>query len=247
MLVTAGATYGLAATPAFGFERLEIRGNVVTPDDAIQGALGVETGTNLVALTTQPIVARLRALPAIRDAAVTVGLPDALMVDITERVAVMIWAVAGHRFAVDETGFLFADVGDGPPPGIAGLPVVTDERVDSAAFAIGSSLDPVDSDAATRIASITPEQIGSHAATLRVIVTDERGFTMTTGPKGWLAVFGKYGRSQRTPALVPGQAQLLAELLKGREDTIDTVILADDRDGTYIPKPTPKPSASPRP
>jgi len=189
----------------------------------------------------------LRELPAVGDAAVTVGLPDVLRVGVTERIAVMIWAVDTHHFAVDETGFLFADVGDQSPPGIAGLPVVTDERVDSAALAIRSSLDPVDLDAATRIASITPEQVGSHAATMRVVVTDERGFTMTTGPKGWLAVFGKYGRSQRTPALIPGQAQLLAALILGREDTVETLILADDRDGTYIPKPTPKPSASPRP
>ena len=247
MLVTAGAIYGLAATPAFGFERLEINGAVLTPEDAIRQAVAVESGANLVALTTGPIVARLRDIPSVDTATVTVGLPDVLRVGVEERIAVMVWAVDGHRFAVDGTGYLFADVGDQPPPGIAGLPVVTDERVDSAALAIRSSLDPVDLDAATRIASITPEQIGSRAATLRVIVTDERGFTMTTGPKGWLAVFGNYGRSQRTPALVSGQAQLLAALLQGREDTIETVILADDRDGTFIPKPTPKPSASPRP
>ena len=247
MLVAAGAIYGLAATPAFGFEKLEISGAALTPEESIREAVAIESGTNLVSLRTQPIVARLRDLPSVGDASVTVGLPDAIHVGVVERAAVMLWAVDGHRFAVDGTGFLFADVGETPPPAIAGLPVVTDERVTSAALAVRSSLDPVDLDAATRIGSITPEQIGSHAATLRVIVTDERGFTISTGPKGWLAVFGKYGRSQRTPALVPGQVQLLAALLQGREDTIQTIILADDRDGTYIPKPTPKPSASPAP
>jgi len=60
-------------------------------------------------------------------------------------------------------------------------------------------------------------------------------------------VFGFYGRSQRTPALIQGQVQLLTKLLDGREDTIQTVILADDRDGTYIPKATARPSASARP
>ena len=60
-------------------------------------------------------------------------------------------------------------------------------------------------------------------------------------------MFGFYGRSQRTPAMIPGQVQLLTALLAGREPTIGTVILADDRDGTFIPKPTPKPKASPRP
>jgi hypothetical protein len=59
-----------------------------------------------------------------------------------------------------------------------------------------------------------------------------------------VAVFGFYGISQRTPALIPGQVQLLSALLAGREDTVLTVVLADDRDGTYIPKPTAKPSPS---
>ena len=76
-------------------------------------------------------------------------------------------------------------------------------------------------------------------------MTDERGFTLSSGPDGWLAVFGFYGRSQRTPALIPGQVQLLGALIAGREDRIQTVILADDKDGTFIPKPTPKPSAGP--
>ena len=78
-------------------------------------------------------------------------------------------------------------------------------------------------------------------------ITDERGFTLGSGVRGWLAVFGFYGRSQRTPELIPGQVQLLSKLLLGREDTIQTVILADDRDGTYIARPTPHPSTSAKP
>ncbi|HEX3427396.1 MAG TPA: hypothetical protein VHS36_01195, partial [Candidatus Limnocylindrales bacterium] len=103
---------------------------------------------------------------------------------------------------------------------------------------------PVDLDAATRLGSLTPSQIGSTAAKLTVGVSDERGFTVSSGAKGWLAVFGFYGVSQRTPALIPGQVQLLAGLLAGREPEVATVVLADAHDGTYISKPTPKPSAS---
>src|SRR6478609_4959229 len=124
--------------------------------------------------------------------------------------------------------------------GLATGPIV--ERL----LGIRSVLDPVDLDAAKRLASITPEQIGSHAQKLGVTVTDEKGFTLEAAPRLWTAVFGFYGPSQRTPALIPGQAQLLTALIAGREDTIQTVVLGDDRDGTYIPKPTPRPSASPR-
>ena len=245
MLTSAGAIYGLAATPAVGFGRIEVAGTLVTKPAAVEAMLGIEKGTNLVGLATEPLEAQLRDIPSIADANISVGLPDTIRVDVTERRPIVIWAAAGHRFAVDDTGVLFADVGTTPPPSIAVLPIVTDDRRSAATLGIRSSLDPVDLDAATRLGSLTPDKIGSSAAKLAVRITDERGFTVSSGAKGWLAVFGFYGISQRTPALITGQVQLLQSLLAGREAEIATVILADDRDGTYIAKPTPKPSASP--
>jgi cell division septal protein FtsQ len=247
MLVSAGAIYGLAAGPAFGYGRLDVQGAVVTPPAAVEAMLGLEKGTNLVGLATEPLEAQLRDIPSVADANVSVELPDVVRVDVIERRPIVIWAAAGHRFIVDDHGSLFAEIGDQASPAIAALPVVTDERRSAVTLAIRSTLDPVDLDAATRLGSLTPGQIGSAAAKLTVGVSDERGFTVSSGPKGWLAVFGFYGASQRTPALIPGQIQLLAGLLSGREAEVATVILADDRDGTYTSKPTPRPSASGKP
>lgn len=246
MLVSAGAMYGLAATSAFGFGRLAVEGTVLTTDEAIRDQVGLAPGTNLVGLATEPIAARIRTIPSVAGVEVSVGLPDVLRVSVRERRAIVVWAVGEQRFAVDESGLLFAGLA-GPPEATAGVPVVSDERAASVGLAIGSTLDPVVLDAATRLGSLTPGQIGSQASALRVRVTDDRGFTISSGTGGWLAVFGFYGLSQRTPALIPGQVQLLAALLAGREDTIQTVVLADDRDGTFIPKATPRPSATPRP
>jgi hypothetical protein len=92
---------------------------------------------------------------------------------------------------------------------------------------------------------LTPGQVGSRAAALRVHVTDERGFTISSGSGSWVAVFGFYGLSQRTPALIPGQVQLLGTLLAGREDTVATVILADGTEGSFTAKPTARPKPSP--
>jgi hypothetical protein len=247
MLLAGGAIYGLAATSAFGFVHLVIGGNVLTGEEAIRAAVNLDQGVNLVSLATGPIVDRLRALPTIADAGVSVGLPDLITISVRERRPIVIWAIADRRFVVDESGFLFADVAASPPAAVADLPVVTDRRIASDGLGVGSTLDPVDLDAATRLGSVTPSQIGSHAPALSVVVTDERGFTVGSGEQGWLAVFGFYGRSQRTPALVPAQVQLLAALLAGREDSVATVILADGREGTYIPKPSPRASATPRP
>ena len=247
MLVSAGAIYGTAGTPVFGFEHLDVSGAAVTSTDAIREQVAVEPGTNLITLSTQPLIDRLRSIPAVADAAVAVRLPDVIRVDVTERQAVVLWAIGTSRYAVDQNGLLFAEIGDGTPAAVAALPVVVDQRISSAGLGVRSQLDPTDIDAAPRLGSLTPDQIGSHADHLGVTITDERGFTVNSGARGWVAVFGFYGQSQRTPALIPGQVQLLASLLAGREDTIQTVILADDRDGTYIPKPTVKPSGSPKP
>ena len=247
MLIAAGAIYGLAATPAFGFERLEVSGAALTSDAVIRTQVGLDPGTNLVSLATEPIAARLRQLPAVRDVEVSVGLPDVLQVNVSERRPIVVWAVGDRRFAVDGGGLLFADVTTDPTGVTQGTPIVIDERASAASLAVASTLDPVVLDAATRLGSLTPSQVGSHAASFRVHVTDDRGFTISSGSGGWIAVFGFYGRSQRTPALIPGQVQLLGGLLAGREDTVETVILADDREGTYIPKPTPKPSATVKP
>lgn len=247
MLVSAGAIYGLSATSAFGFGRLAVEGTVLTAEDAIRDQVGLEPGTNLVGLATEPIADRIRTIPSVAGAEVSVGLPDVLRVRVQERRAIVVWAVGDRRFAVDEGGLLFADLAGAAPESADGIAVVTDERAVAVALGIRSTLDPVLLDAATRLGSLTPGQIGSHASALRVRVTDERGFTVSSGTGGWLAVFGFYGRSQRTPALIPGQVQLLAALLAGREDTIQTIVLADDRDGTFIPRATPRPSATPRP
>jgi cell division protein FtsQ len=249
MMIVAGAIYGLAATSGFGFERLEVNGTGLTTEDAIRAAVGLEPGTNLVGLATEPIEARVRQLPSVRDAKVAVGLPDVLRVDVTERRAIVIWAVGDRRFAVDAGGLLFADVTTDPSGFSRGMPTVSDERAEATTLAVASTLDPVVLDAATRLGSLTPSQVGSHAAAFRVHVTDDRGFTISTGSGGWVAVFGFYGLSQRTPALIPGQVQLLGGLLAGREDEVQTVILADATEGSFTAKPTPrpKPSATVRP
>ncbi len=249
MLTVAGAIYGLAATSAFGFERLEVNGTGLTTEEVIRASVALEPGTNLVGLATEPIEARVRQLPSVRDAKVAVGLPDVLRVEVTERRPIVIWAVGDRRFAVDAGGLLFADVTTDQTGFTKGMPTVSDERAEATSLAVASTLDPVVLDAATRLGSLTPSQVGSHATALRVHVTDRSGFTISSGSGSWVAVFGFYGLSQRTPALIPGQVQLLGGLLAGREDTVATVILADATEGSYTTKvtPRPKPSATVKP
>lgn len=187
MLLAGGAIYGLAATPAFGFRELAISGNSIIPETAIRAAVSLAPGTNLVGLDTGPIAGRVAGLAAVDAVEVTVGLPDTLEVRLRERRPIVVWAIGDRRLAVDQDGLLFAVV-DGDAAGrlVAGIPVVRDERAASSGLAIRARLDPVDLDAATRLGSLSPSQIGSTATRLAIRITDDRGFTVGSGSGGWL-------------------------------------------------------------
>jgi len=247
LLLSAAAIYGLAATSAFGFSDLRITGATITGEAAIRDRLGLAKGTNLFEIRTDPLAEVLTEIPAVAAADVSVGLPGTVTVDIRERQPILVWRVDDRRWYVDDTGLLFAEAPSSPPGALAGLPVIADDRLTSRALRVGSTLDPVDLDVARRLASLTPAQVGSAAAGLSAGVTDQNGFTLSSVPKGgWVAIFGFYGLSQRTPDLVPAQVVLLQQLLhQAGEANVATVILADATDGTYIPRASPAPSAAP--
>ncbi len=245
MLLSALAIYGVGSSPAFDYVRLQLDGLVFTDKVAVEAALADARGENLFGLDTGPLQVALEAMPTVEQARVEVNLPGTLAVTIDERRPVLVWQVGDSRYLVDADGTLFLSLSDTPPAAAAALPVVVDRRGGSGDLVVGSRLDPVDLDAATRLASLVPADVGSDAASLAVEVTDQNGFVVAARPKGWSAVFGFYTPSLRTTELVPGQVRLLRSLLIGREQLVERVILASETDGTYIPRATPPASARP--
>jgi len=247
MLLAAAAVYGVANSSAFEFQDVRLEGASYTDAAAVDRSLDDVRGKNLFGLRTGPLERRLLDLPTVRSADIAVRLPGSLLVRLQERTPILVWRVGARRYLVDVDGRLFALLGDVPPAGVAALPVVEDRRAASAGLSIGGHLEPVDLDAATRLASLVPADVGSEASSLSVIVGDANGFIVRARPQGWSAVFGFYTLSLRTPDLVPGQVRLLRSLLIGREPLIDRMILASETDGTYTVKAVPRPSASPAP
>jgi cell division septal protein FtsQ len=245
LLASAGAIYGVGASSAFTYASLRVDGAIYTDTAAVESAIEAARGQNLFRLSTAPLRAAIDELPTVASAAIGVQLPGTLHVTLTERVPVLIWRVGARRYLVDADGSLFSRLGDKPPKAAADLVVIDDRRAASVGLSVGARLDPQDLDAATRLASLAPTDVGSAAGELQVRVTDENGFVIRADPQGWLAIFGFYTPSLRTTDLIPGQVRLLRSLLIGREPLIDRVILASDTDGTYVPKPTPKASPSP--
>jgi hypothetical protein len=233
MLLTAAAAYGVVASSIFGYRRVAIDGHRFTPTSAVEDALALTSGTNLFELSTDRLAGALRALTTVRDATVSVELPDTVRVRLAEREPVLVWAVGQRSFLVDREGVLFATL-ESAPSAARGLQAVDDRRAGSVGLSIGARLDPVDVDAATRLGSLAPADVGSAAAGLTVAVDDEQGFTVANAPATWTATFGFYTPTLRTPELVPGQVRLLRSLMaRIGEGRLATILLADTMDGTY--------------
>jgi hypothetical protein len=244
MLVTAAAIYGVGASSAFDYRSIQVTGAQFTDPAVVESTLAVARGQNLFALSTGPLVAALDALPTVRSSQVDVRLPGSLGVTIDERVPVMVWQVGDRRYLADGDGTLFALMPEHPPAEAANLPVIDDQRISAIELDVGKSLDPVDLDAATRLAALVPGDVGSSAVSLGVSVTDANGFILGTRPGTWSAVFGFYTPSLRTTDMIPGQVRLLRSLLTGREPTVQKVILASETDGTYVPRASASPASS---
>ncbi|MES1239727.1 MAG: hypothetical protein ABUL57_02570, partial [Chloroflexota bacterium] len=167
-----------------------------------------------------------------------------------ERQALLAWKVGQHTFLVAADGTLFGELGADKPDAAATLPVITDRRLASGTLGVGSKLDAVTLDAALRLGSLTPADIGSAGNAVHIRVDDQNGFVLRGDPSSWNAIFGFYTPTLRTTDLIPGQVRLLRSLLLDPahdESNVLRVILADERSGTWIPRRTPEPSDSPKP
>ena len=247
VLLSGAAIYGVANSTAFEVGRVELEGATYTAAADVEAVLADAHGANLFQLRTGPLASAVAGLGTVREASVHVRLPDTLVVDVEEREPILVWRSGIRSYLVDAEGQLFARLGDEPPAGVEALPVIDDRRAASAGLSVGRSVSATDLDAATRLASLVPEDVGSVAPRLAVVVTDASGFVVEPRPYDWSAVFGYYTPNLRTTELIPGQVRLLRSLLLGREGLIQRIVLASETDGTYVPKPTPKASPTTAP
>jgi cell division septal protein FtsQ len=213
-LVALAAIFGAATSPAFELRQLDVEGAHYTPTSAVDAALGlaVTPHPNVFVLDTARLRRALLALPAVTDARLRVALPDRLVVRLTERQPILVWAASNERWLVDVAGVVMGPARPGDPA-TAGLPVFADDRSGRRPLAPGETLDATDLAVARRLGALTPKLLGSRAATLSFEITDTDGFTVASVPRGWLAVFGMYTATLRSPNLIPAQVQCLASLL----------------------------------
>lgn len=242
MLACGFALSFVTGPTAFGLSRTDLPRLTWTGEQALRDALALPAGGNVFRLDTAPLVAALKALPAVADAAIDVSVADAaIAVHVQERVPVLAWQIGTTRYIADREGVVFATLPtDAKLP--SGIAVIEDARpLPDPPLAVGAHIDGIDLDVATRLGSLTPADVGSGAARLRVVITESDGFVLIA-QGAWTAVFGFYSPATRSTDMIPGQVRLLRSLVAGRETAIARIILASETSGTYIPRATPNPT-----
>jgi cell division septal protein FtsQ len=233
LFLAALGLYGVGASPAFAFQTLVVDAaeKGLVDERVVAAQLQLDASKpNLFLLDTAALERTLEALPPVTDASVTVELPDTVRVVIEEREPILVWAAGAKRLLVDREGDIFSNTAGAD---FAALPMIIDQRSASAALDVGGAVPAVDLDAATRLASLTPRDIGSRATSFAIVITDDAGYELRPEGVPWVAQFGFFTPTLRSPELIPGQVRLLRSLLAGREESVARVTLVDDRTGTY--------------
>jgi len=241
--------------------QISVSGTLLLDPDAVIAAANIPIGSSLLAVNLRAAEEAVAALPLVASVRVSAGLPDGIQIRVREKSLLLRWQIGDLVYAVTESGELLGDtttlnLAPTAAAALAAAPLLYDDREGSPLLAVGQ-LTATELDVATRLASLTPADLGTGATTLMLRLLSDFGFVVeATGPSiEWNAVFGIYSATIRPTSMIPGQVRLLRSLLAGRETRIGWVILADDQAGTYTAKgvrppspsvsPSPSPSASP--
>ena len=235
--------------------QISVVGTQLLDPDAVIVAANIPIGSSLLGVNLRAAEEAVAALPLVASVRVSAGLPDGIQIRVREKSLLLRWQIGDRIYAVSESGELLGetatlDLAPSAAAALAAAPLLFDDRTSSPLPTVGQ-LTATELDVATRLASLTPEDLGTAATTLTLRLLSDFGFVVeAAGPSiEWNAVFGIYSATIRPTSMIPGQVRLLRSLLAGRETRIGWVILADDQAGTYTAKGVrpPSPSVSPNP
>ncbi len=151
----------------------EITGNRLVSAQDIYARSGVDA-TNIFLIRPQQAEQRLRDVPFVKNARVTLGLPARVSIEVEERAPAALWQAAGNTYGIAEDGTVL------PPEGAAsGAPVI---QAEGGALQYGAKVEGEVIDVAQHLQDLIPDA-------QRVVYSQERGVGVVTA-QGWPAYFG---------------------------------------------------------
>jgi cell division protein FtsQ len=160
----AWVVYDSASSDRFQVRSIRVQGTVLLSRAEIENVVAV-TGANIFWVDRGQVAARLRALPLVQRAEVSVALPDTVEVTIVERQPAAFWVSGGESYLVDREGVILKAVdpdtqqaracgGQPCDPRLAPMPIVA--QLDGQPLTAGSRVDANALAASARLASLLP-------------------------------------------------------------------------------------------
>jgi len=169
-------------------------GQHFTEQRQIERAVSGLKGAALLTVDPTALARKLQRLPAVSTARVDGRLPNALRIEIVEKVPTFVWQTSAVRLLGVPDGTLIGQVARGSdlPAELAALPLIDDQRTDSRSTIVGDRIDPISLAAALRLSAVAPAALGSMSNDVNVRITDEDGFLLVSTSPAWQADFGFY-------------------------------------------------------
>ena len=138
--LVAGGTWLVYFSSVLTVKRVDIEGNHLLTRNQVLKTARVPDGEQLARVDVGAIAARLRALAAVRSVDVSRKWPDAVQIDIRERVAVAVIEIGGRLRGLDAEGVVFNDYAKAPPglPRISSTSQTTPEALQEAATVVSA-------------------------------------------------------------------------------------------------------------
>ncbi|GEM_PF-668590 len=168
------AIYLLFTTPMFFIYGAEIQGNVAVSAREIYAVSKIDSQSVFWVDPTQ-VAQRIKSLPNIKSATVSIRLPANVMIEVTERRPELLWQTGEKLWWVDSEGTIVPPKGD-----TKGMLRIIDD--DQLAFEAGYQIDP------TIIQGVQTLQILVPGLTV-IHHSRARGLTVAT-PEGWTVYLG---------------------------------------------------------
>src|ERR1700687_2406661 len=105
----AWVVYDSASSDRFQVRSIRVQGNVLLSRAEIENVVAV-TGANIFWVDRGQVAARLRALPLVQRAEVSMALPDTVEITIVERQPAAFWVSGGESYLVDREGIILKAV-----------------------------------------------------------------------------------------------------------------------------------------
>jgi cell division protein FtsQ len=159
VLLVVGGSWLVYFSSWLTVQRVDVTGNqLLTRSDVLRSAR-VPDGEQLVRVDIGAIAARLRSLAEVRSVDVSRKWPDAIEIDIVERVAVAVIDIGGQLRGLDAEGVIFDRYRKAPP----GLP-----RISST-----SQTDPDALKEAATVVSALPRELSAMVDHIEVLTVDQ--------------------------------------------------------------------------